>query len=308
MAVAGNFAGEVMDPRLKRNPFGFWEIANKPTPAELQKYYADKYYQEEAGSYSLQYESAEIQYFQTKLEQRFAVLERHLGVGRTGRMLDVGCGEGYALKYFRTRGWSVKGFDFSNAGMRAHNPDVLDALLTGDVFDSLRAEIAAKETYDAVWLQNVLEHVIDPVDLLRTLRGLTGPTGMLVVTLPNDCSVTQQALLKDGHLDSAFWVAPPDHLSYFDCDTFANTARETGWDCLHLLADFPVDWFLFNPGSNYIRDRSRGKAAHRARLHIENLLHSAPIDRVLDFWTAAARLGVGRNFTAFLRPRALGAT
>jgi 2-polyprenyl-3-methyl-5-hydroxy-6-metoxy-1,4-benzoquinol methylase len=296
-----------MDPRLKKHPYGFWEVVQRPTPGELQKYYADKYYQTEVGSYTLTYEPAELQYFQTKLEQRSAILERYLGKGEPGRLLDVGCGEGYALKFFRSRGWSVRGFDFSSAGMRAHNADMLDALVTGDVFESLHSEIAAGKTYDAVWLQNVLEHVLDPVDLLHRLRELTGPDGLLVVTLPNDCSVTHQGLLDGGHIDRPFWIAPPDHLSYFDCDSFAATARETGWECLHFLGDFPIDWFLFNPGSNYIQDRSRGKAAHRSRQYIENILHTRPIDRVLDFWTAAAQLGVGRNFTAFLRPQRRGA-
>ena len=44
-----------MDPRLKKHPLGYWEIENKPTTDELQKYYAEKYYQEGMGSYELAY-------------------------------------------------------------------------------------------------------------------------------------------------------------------------------------------------------------------------------------------------------------
>ena len=49
-----------MDPRLKKHPLGFWEIAVKPTEKELQKYYADKYYQDGKGSYELEYSEDEI--------------------------------------------------------------------------------------------------------------------------------------------------------------------------------------------------------------------------------------------------------
>ena len=293
-----------MDQRLKKHRLGFWEIAEKPTAQELQRYYANKYYQEAKGSYELEYTKDELLYFRAKLEQRYAVLQHYLPqvCESTGRLLDVGCGEGYALAFFREQGWSVKGIDFSSAGVKAKNPGCTDALVTGDIFALLRAEIATGATYDVVWLQNVLEHVIDPLDLLESLRALVSPGGLAVVTVPNDCSITQRGALTHQHIDSVFWVAPPDHLTYFDGDSLANTANATGWECMEMLGDFPVDWVLFHPGSNYVRDKSAGKSAHKARVQIENLIHAQPIEDVIRFWSAAAKLGFGRDITAFLRP------
>lgn len=293
-----------MDQRLKKHPLGFWEIAAKPTSQELRQYYADKYYQEAKGSYEREYTKDELLYFRAKLEQRSIVLQHYLSVlsGRPKRLLDVGCGEGYALAFFREQGWLVKGIDFSAAGVESKNPSCSDALVTGDIFALLKAEMATGETYDVVWLQNVLEHVIDPLDLLRSLRTLVFPGGIAVVTVPNDCSITQRAALAHQHIDNAFWVAPPDHLTYFDHESLTNTVNETGWECVEILGDFPVDWFLFHPGSNYVRDKSAGKAAHKARVQIENLIHKQPIEDVLRFWSATAKLGIGRDITAFLRP------
>lgn len=293
-----------MDQRLRKHPLEFWEIACKPTPQELQQYYANKYYQEAKGSYELEYGKDELLYFQAKLEQKYAVLRHSLpqGCESRGRLLDVGCGEGYTLAFFREKGWSVKGVDFSSAGVESKNPGCIDALVTGDIFAQLKAEISASETYDVVWLQNVLEHVLDPLDLLRSLRTLVSPGGLAVVTVPNDCSVTQRGALIHQHIDSAFWVAPPDHLNYFDSDSLANAANETGWDLVEMLGDFPVDWFLFHAGSNYVRNKSAGKEAHKARVQIENLIHEQPIEDVIRFWSATAKLGFGRANTAFLRP------
>lgn len=296
---------KVLDQRLRKHPLGFWEIAVKPTSQELQKYYADKYYQEAKGSYELEYTKDELAYFRAKLEQRFAVIQRYLPSLSAGarRLLDVGCGEGYALAYFRKQGWSVKGIDFSSAGVISKNPECLDGLVVGDIFALLQSEIASRATYDVVWMQNVLEHVIDPLDLLKLLRTLVAPGGLAVITVPNDCSVTQRGALTYGHIDSAFWVMPPDHLTYFDHASLENVAKETGWDCADMLGDFPVDWFLFHPGSNYVRDKSVGKAAHKARVQLENIIHEQPIEDVLRFWSATAKLGMGRDITAFLRPR-----
>jgi SAM-dependent methyltransferase len=157
-----------------------------------------------------------------------------------------------------------------------------------------------------VWLQNVLEHVLDPLDLLRSLRTLVSPDGLAVVTVPNDCSTIQRGALAGGHINSAFWVAIPDHLTYFSRDSLMKTAAATGWTCEDVLGDFPVDWFLFHGGSNYVRDRSVGKAAHRARVQLENLIHEQPLDDVVGFWSAAAKVGCGRDITAFLRPAVPG--
>ena len=105
-----------MDSRIKKHPWGYWEVTEKPTLDDLQRYYEDKYFQEGRGSYELEYTDEELQYFRAKIEQRLAVINHnkpHLSKG--GTMLDVGCGEGYALSLFRENGWSVKGFDFSAA-------------------------------------------------------------------------------------------------------------------------------------------------------------------------------------------------
>jgi len=296
--------GDVLvDARLKQHTLGFWEISQKPSFEDLQKYYADKYYQEGMGSYDIAYSSDELAYFKSKLEQRMAVIQPYFPNDITSKkLLDVGCGEGYALSFFREHGWKVKGFDFSSAGVQSKNPSCLDALETGDVFELLLTEIAKGNTYEVVWLQNVLEHVIDPLGLLHSLRKLISPEGIAVVTVPNDCSITQQALLSNQHIDKAFWVAPPDHLSYFDYHSLKNATEFTGWECVEMLSDFPVDWFLFHPKSNYINDKSVGKDAHKARVQIENLIHKQPTEAVLRFWSAAAHLGIGRDITAFLKP------
>lgn len=292
-----------MDRRLKRHDLGYWEIADKPTMAELEVYYANKYYQENRGSYALEYSEDEIAYFNGKLEQRWHALKpmlSQMAPGAPMRVLDVGCGEGYALAFFRGKGCEVRGFDFSSAGVESKNPSCKDTLVVGDVFSLLQSEISSGRKYDVVWLQNVLEHVRDPIDLLQSLRKLIDGGGVAVVTVPNDCSIVQRAALQYGHVDSAFWVLPPDHLSYFDATSLRAIARHTGWDCMKILGDFPVDWFLFHSGSNYVRDKSLGKDAHQARVQIENMIHTQSIDASVEFWAAAGKLGVGRNLTAFL--------
>jgi 2-polyprenyl-3-methyl-5-hydroxy-6-metoxy-1,4-benzoquinol methylase len=292
-----------MDPRLKQHSLGFYEIAEKPTPEELQKYYAEKYYQEAKGSYEHAYSYEELECFRAKLEQRyFALKKAQPNLKKGGRFLEVGCGEGFALAFFLKHGYTIKGIDFSSAGVESKNPKCKDFLVTGDIFNLLEKEIASGNVYDIVWLQNVLEHVLDPVALLQSLRNLVSPEGVAVVTVPNDYSAMQRKALEKKHIHQAFWVSPPDHLSYFDYTSLKNIASATGWHCADLLGDFPVDLYLFHPGSNYVQKNSLGKDAHKARVDIENLISEKPAEHVIGLWRSLAQVGLGRNLTGFLIP------
>ena len=288
------------DKTVTRNALGFWEIANKPTAEQIKDYYAAKYYQEAKGSYELAYSDEELAYFRTKLSQRWSVIANRFS--ESGSMLDVGCGEGYALSFFDEMGWQVRGLDFSRAGIASKNPQCARFLIEGDVFGLLEKEHSAGAVYDVIWLQNVLEHVVDPVGLMSFLRPLVKPGGVLVVTVPNDFSRLQLEAKDRGVIDRDFWVALPDHLSYFSRNSLVNIGAHTGWNVLDILGDFPIDWFLFHPGANYIMDKSAGKAAHRARVTLENLIGENRVEDVTAFYSAMARIGMGRDLSAFYVP------
>ena len=215
--------------------------------------------------------------------------------------LDVGCGEGWALDYFQRQGWDVLGLDFSSFSLEQFHPGLRGRLRAGDLYDGLQELIVEGRQFDVLWLDNVLEHVLDPAELLRRCRALTRPGGVLLVDVPNDFSPLQQHLLAAGHIDHSFWVALPDHLSYFGAEGLRNLAAATGWRTARLLGDQPIDLNLFNPATNYIMARSLGKAAHQARLEQDNfLLRTAPLPAVATYYEAMANVGLGRSVVAFL--------
>lgn len=292
------------DPRLVRHRLGFLQVREPPTAEALRAYYAEAYYQAERGNYRKAYPDEELAYLRLKIAQKAEIVSQLRGAAAPGRMLDVGCGEGFALAWFQERGWSVHGLDFSSAGVAVQNPDLLPRLSTGDVFEKLDEQMARGERYDLVWLNHVVEHVVDPVGLLRALRRLVTPSGVLVVTAPNDGSDLQEDLLAHGDIPERFWVALPDHLAYFTADSLRNTAEATGWACRDIIGDFPIDLFLLHEGSNYVKDRANGPGAHRARIRFETLLGRREPHRVNDFYRAMAQVGLGRSLTAFLTPSA----
>jgi len=291
-----------MDPRLRRHPFGFLELAEKPDELALATYYSEKYFQSEAGNYRSSYPDEELEVIRLRIKLRTARALEIMGRDRPGRILDVGCGEGFVMAAFAEDGWQVAGIDHSRAGVESMNPHVADRVDQGNLFELLNQRIAAAEKYDLVWLGNVLEHVLDPIGLLRALRGLVASGGLLVAVVPNDGNRYHEELFHDGLVPERFWIAIPDHISYFTEESLRRTASETGWDVRDLQGDFPIDLFLADDASNYVLDRSKGPAAHAARLRLERVIARAGTEATNRFYSALAGVGLGRNLVAYLAP------
>ena len=296
---------------LRLNEYGYYEVISKPGAAALSDYYARRYYQEGLTTYQPSYPPAELEHLEGKLRLRHWVLEalRSAGTGApTGRaaapaFLDIGCGEGWALAFFQRQGWDVLGIDYSSFSVERFQPALRDRLRTGDLYEELDALLATGRQFEALWLDNVLEHVPDPAGLLRRCRRLISTGGTLVVEVPNDFSELQNYLLETGHIDRPFWVVLPDHLSYFNQAGLRNLAQATGWQVAKVIADQPIDLHLLNPGTNYVMDRAAGPAAHRARLEQDNLLlRTASLAAVAAYYEGMAGVGLGRNIVAFLQP------
>ena len=163
-----------MTTEVKKSEYGYFELVERPTPDALKAYYAEKYYQDAEGSYEVAYSDAEKVYFRNKIVQKLLAATRYISLpaDRPPRFLDVGAGEGWALAYFQELGWECVGLDYSSFGCASQNPAVQEHLIAGDIYESLRGLVSSGQHFDLILLDNVLEHVLDPSELLVELRGL----------------------------------------------------------------------------------------------------------------------------------------
>ncbi|WP_158267435.1 class I SAM-dependent methyltransferase [Adhaeribacter arboris] len=288
---------------IELNKYGFYEVLNKPSAAELETYYSQKYYQNTQGTYEKTYADHELQYIYNKIAQKQLVLEKNFQVSTTPHsLLDVGSGEGWVLNFYKQRDWQVTGLDFSRYGCETFNPNCLENLLTGNIYENIQKLISQKVKFTVIWLDNVLEHVVNPRQLLQSCRELVAEDGALVVEVPNDFSVLQQYLKETGAIDSDFWVALPDHLSYFNKTGLLNLATASNWDEVFTMADFPIDFALVNPDTNYVKERSKGKECNQTRIKIDNLMHAVSVEKTVEYYRALADLGMGRQIISFFKP------
>ena len=119
-----------------------------------------------------------------------------------GRLLDVGCGSGEWLASMRDLGWMADGVEFDKvaAGIARQK-----GLKVGD--GSIEDQEFPGESFDAITLNHVIEHVSDPAVTLAECARLLKPNGSLVVLTPNIASLGYR-LFKEN------WrgLEPPRHL------------------------------------------------------------------------------------------------
>lgn len=284
---------------LKKHALGFFEIHPKPSITELREHYAEKYYQNNCGSYQHNYSKEELQYLDVCGQIALATLHKYK-VSTTPNLLDLGCGEGFFANTFRNVNWKTTLVDFSDDGLRRHNPTLLENFIKGSLITYIEGNCEEIEAFGLINLDNVLEHVLDPIGLLGLLKSHMHADAILRIEVPNDFSSFQDLLIKLGCIKEN-WVSPPEHLSYFNTKSLKLLLENQGFELVSLQADFPIEQFLVNEHSNYWKDQGLGKEAHRTRVIVTNYLAEKNLDKLIDYQESAAYLEFGRLLTAYVR-------
>ncbi len=152
------------------------------------------------------------------------------------RVLEVGCGTGGNLRLF-AEDCDVSGLDGLPEAVAAAQAHGL-AVSCADLDQPL--DLPA-DHYDVVLCLDVLEHLVRPVELLRTLRGTMKPDGSLLILIPNHLNLRGRLrLLRGRNLDVHGYFPEHDewdnpHLRFF---THAGASRMLAAAGLHMEGDF----------------------------------------------------------------------
>ena len=267
---------------------GFRHVLALPDASALESEYRENYYSEEKPNF-IAHAGEDQAWFELAQNDRLEIFEKSLTPERR-RILDIGCGPGFFLSTAIKRGWDAHGIEPSRQA--AAHARTLGATITEGFFGKESA--AALGRFDAVNLTNVLEHVPNPVDILKAAIGQLDSGGVLCVGVPNDFSPLQIA--ARGAMNTGdWWVAPPHHLNYFDFDSLSALLTRLGLKPCERTTSFPMEAFLMM-GENYPGDPALGRACHNKRKRFDFAFEAAGLKETRrDFYRALAKLGIGRE-------------
>jgi 2-polyprenyl-3-methyl-5-hydroxy-6-metoxy-1,4-benzoquinol methylase len=142
-------------------------------------------------------------------------------VAPAGPWLDVGASTGSFVAVAAGAGLDVEGLELSAVAVERARARGL-RVRQGAIED-----FAPAERYAAVTAFDVVEHVPDPVDVVRRLGGWLMPGGVLALTLPSIASVAARVLGRHW-----YYYAAPDHLHYFTPDTIRRLLARAGLEAV----------------------------------------------------------------------------
>ena len=148
-----------------------------------------------------------------------------------GRLLDIGCNEGRGLRIYARNGFEVEGLELNEraAALAREGGFCVQTRLVGE-FDPT-------DPYNVVVLSNVLEHSLDPRQMLLDVRQIVAAGGSLWISCPNSRSWLRKALGR-------FWINwhVPFHIFHFSPDTLAKLLAETGYTEIRVCQITPALW------------------------------------------------------------------
>jgi SAM-dependent methyltransferase len=142
-----------------------------------------------------------------------------LGDRPKGRVLDVGTGDGTFLGRMMSAGWEAWGVEAAPELASAAKDRYHASILEGRIEEVQLPAVG----FDAVTLSHVIEHVADPVRVLRICRDALKPGGLLVAVTPNSRALGHEIFGKA-------WMAldPPRHFHLFSAENLERCASAAG--------------------------------------------------------------------------------
>ena len=294
---------------VELNRYGYYQLRNMNSTEDREETFENTYFQDYSGyTYSKSYTQEELDYLTRKFEEKEYVIRECLqktGVlergGYSYSLLDIGCGEGFLMKYFRQKGVKVKGFDLGSYALRQHNPDMEDVFEQGNMDDVLPRLAERGETFDVINMSRVLDMCLDAEGTLRRIGKLMTDRSILVIKTSHNYSHLQQRLLQSGELKQEYWLDAPDHTNYFNREGMINLLDAQGYECMDFFADYFIDFNLLNPLTNYYEKPETGKACYEAAVRLANLMHDLSLEKTITIYRCLADMGFGREITGVFR-------
>lgn len=155
------------------------------------------------------------------------------GVGDGRHLLDVGCARGHLSTALMKQGWNVTGIEFDPDDAQAAQDAGVSIIL-----GSAEAVLSTMtDTFDVIVFADVLEHFVEPLEVLTLAKSRLKPDGRIVISIPNVAHLTVRLQLLLGSFNyTDRGILDRTHLHFYTKRTLREMISGAGLYVEHLGA------------------------------------------------------------------------
>jgi SAM-dependent methyltransferase len=211
---------------------GLEQISPLPSADDLKNFYENYY--NFGGERGTLYTRLRGWYFSSVLHRLWAAVDGDISFytrkGR-GRLLDIGCNEGRGLRIYAQNGFEVEGLELNERAAEVARREVF-------AVDTATLErFVPTAPFDVAVLSNVLEHSLDPAQMLRDVRRILKQSGQIWISCPNSQSWLRSCFGR-GWIN---WHAP-FHIVHFSSTTLETMLAGAGFTNVQTRQITPSLW------------------------------------------------------------------
>jgi 2-polyprenyl-3-methyl-5-hydroxy-6-metoxy-1,4-benzoquinol methylase len=157
-------------------------------------------------------------------------------IGYKGSIIEPACGTGDFVIGAQNRGWKAKGVEMTQSYADAAREGGLDVEVA-----SVEESKYLKEKYDAVLMLAMLEHLYEPIEMLKIAYEALNPGGLVVINVPNEASSLVNRLgniyVKSYGMDWTMSMSPtfsPFHVVGFSPKSLKYALEKTGFEIVEI--------------------------------------------------------------------------
>lgn len=191
----------------------------RPSAQELQRLYGEGYFVH-AYDRGIDPDTPELK---KRLSQETHRVRFFRHIKRKGRVLDIGCGNGYFLAACRSKGYDVQGLDISDWAAKYAFQKLGLPVITSEINV---VQLPAK-SFDIITMWHFLEHAQDPIQTILKVISWLKRDGILIIDVPNYMSTDARKTWEN-------WVgwSLPYHFYHFTPQTLKRMLETCGFNVI----------------------------------------------------------------------------
>lgn len=157
-----------------------------------------------------------------------------------GRILEVGCSKGYFGACLSDKGYEVWGVEPSNAAAKIAE-NYLHKVHHGDINGFFESNDGLQ--FDHIVFGDVIEHLLNPEEILIRSSAFLAPEGNIIASIPNVAHMAVRVMLFEGRWEYAEQgILDDTHLRFYTRQSILDLFTKSGYrvekiDCVRLPVD-----------------------------------------------------------------------